>query len=82
MVEFKVDYPGNFVLVDHALARVDRGVWGALHVEGEADPTIYNGQIESGNGHSVKVTSNYESLRHLLSPGGRRSHLRGVICPS
>ena len=51
MVEFKVEYPGNFVLVDHALARVDRGAWGALHVEGEADPTIYDGQIESGNGH-------------------------------
>ena len=51
MVEFKVDYPGNFVLVDHALARVDRGAWGALHVEGEADPTIYDGHIESGNGH-------------------------------
>ena len=51
MVEFKVDYPGNFVLVDHALARVDRGAWGALHVEGEADLTIYDGHIESGNGH-------------------------------
>jgi nitrite reductase (NO-forming) len=51
MVEFKVDFPGNFILVDHALARVDRGAWGALHVEGEADPTIYDGVIESGNGH-------------------------------
>ena len=51
MVEFQVDFPGNFVLVDHALARVDRGAWGALHVEGEADPTIYDGLIESGNGH-------------------------------
>ena len=51
MVEFKVDYPGNFVLVDHALARVDRGAWGMLHVEGEADPTIYNGEIQSGGGH-------------------------------
>src|SRR6201988_2568959 len=51
MVEFKVEYPGNFVLVDHALARVDRGAWGSLYVEGEADPTIYDGQIQSGNGH-------------------------------
>lgn len=51
MVEFKVDYPGNFVLVDHTLARVDRGAWGALHVEGEADPTIYDGLIESRHGH-------------------------------
>jgi nitrite reductase (NO-forming) len=51
MVEFTVEYPGNFVLVDHALARVDRGAWGVLHVEGEADPTIYDGTIETGGGH-------------------------------
>lgn len=51
MVEFTVDYPGNFVLVDHALARVDRGAWGVLHVTGEADPTIYNGEIQTGGGH-------------------------------
>ncbi|MEX0917066.1 MAG: copper-containing nitrite reductase [Candidatus Paceibacterota bacterium] len=34
-VEFKVEYPGNYVLVDHALSRVDRGAWGVLHVDGE-----------------------------------------------
>ena len=51
MVEFTVDYPGNFVLVDHALARVDRGAWGVLHVTGEADPTIFDGTIETGGGH-------------------------------
>src|SRR4030095_11817858 len=37
MVEFQVNFPGKFILVDHALARVDRGAWGALHVEGEPD---------------------------------------------
>jgi nitrite reductase (NO-forming) len=51
MVEFKVEYPGNYVLVDHALARVDRGAWGMLHVEGEADPSIYDGEIQTGGGH-------------------------------
>ncbi len=51
MVEFKLEYPGNFVLVDHALARVDRGAWGVLHVTGEADPTIYDGEITTGGGH-------------------------------
>jgi nitrite reductase (NO-forming) len=51
MVEFKLEYPGNFVLVDHALARVDRGAWGVLHVTGEADPSIYNGEITTGGGH-------------------------------
>lgn len=51
MVEFKVDFPGNYVLVDHALARVDRGAWGVLHVTGEADPAIFDGTIETGGGH-------------------------------
>lgn len=51
MVEFKVEYPGKYVLVDHALARVDRGAWGVLTVTGEADPSIYNGDIQTGGGH-------------------------------
>lgn len=51
MVEFKVDYPGNYVFVDHALSRLDRGAWGVLHVEGEADPMIFDGEIQSGHGH-------------------------------
>ena len=51
MVEFKLEYPGKYILVDHALARVDRGAWGVLMVEGEADHTIFNGEVESGGGH-------------------------------
>jgi len=51
VVEFTVDYPGNYVLVDHALSRLDRGAWGVLHVEGEADSSIYDGEMESGGGH-------------------------------
>lgn len=50
-VEFKVEYPGNYVLVDHALSRLDRGAWGVLHVGGEADKSIFDGVIESGGGH-------------------------------
>lgn len=50
-VEFKVDYPGNYVLVDHALSRLDRGAWGVLHVEGEANENIFKGAIETGHGH-------------------------------
>lgn len=51
VVEFKADYPGNYALVDHALARLDRGAWGVLHVEGEADHSIFEGEVESGGGH-------------------------------
>jgi nitrite reductase (NO-forming) len=43
VVEFGLDYPGNYVLVDHALARLERGAWGVLRVTGEADPTIFSG---------------------------------------
>ncbi|MCK4841957.1 MAG: nitrite reductase, copper-containing [Methylococcales bacterium] len=42
MVEFKLDVPGDFVLVDHALTRIDRGAWGILHVTGKEKPEIYS----------------------------------------
>jgi nitrite reductase (NO-forming) len=51
VVEFKAEYPGKYILVDHALARLDRGAWGVLTVGGHADPTIFDGVIESGGGH-------------------------------
>ncbi len=50
-VDFKLEYPGNYVLVDHALSRLDRGAWGVLRVAGEADKNIFDGEIQSGGGH-------------------------------
>jgi nitrite reductase (NO-forming) len=41
VVEFTVDYPGRYLLVDHALSRAERGLVGSLIVEGEADPEIF-----------------------------------------
>jgi len=41
MVEFKLDVPGDYVLVDHALSRVDRGAWGLLHVTGKEKEDVY-----------------------------------------
>ncbi len=51
VVDIQFDYPGNYILVDHALARIDRGAWGVLHVEGPADKAIFDGTIEAGHGH-------------------------------
>lgn len=51
IVEFRADYPGNYILVDHALSRLERGGWGVLRVEGEADPSIFSGIMQSGGGH-------------------------------
>jgi nitrite reductase (NO-forming) len=51
ITEFKTKVPGNYTLVDHALARAERGLLGVLHVEGAPNPDIYNGQVMSGMGH-------------------------------
>lgn len=51
VVEFDVQVPGNYVLVDHALARVDKGAWGVLKVSGEWNPEVYDGELQSGHGH-------------------------------
>jgi nitrite reductase (NO-forming) len=51
ITEFKTKVPGNYTLVDHALARAERGLLGVLHVEGAPNPDIFNGQVMSGMGH-------------------------------
>jgi nitrite reductase (NO-forming) len=51
ITEFKVDVPGNYTLVDHALSRVERGLIGVLHVDGPPNPEIYDGKMEPGSGH-------------------------------
>jgi nitrite reductase (NO-forming) len=42
IVEFKVDYPGKYVLVDHALSRAGKGLVGVLEVTGKADAAVYH----------------------------------------
>jgi len=51
ITEFKTQVPGNYTLVDHALARAERGLSGILHVEGAPNPEIYNGHVMPGMGH-------------------------------
>ena len=51
IVEFKLEVPGNYTIVDHALARAERGLAGLLQVEGPPNPEIYNGQVMPGMGH-------------------------------
>jgi len=51
IAEFKLNVPGNYTLVDHALARMERGLVGVLHVDGTPDPDIYDGKVMPGMGH-------------------------------
>lgn len=50
IVEFTADIPGTYVLVDHALARLDKGAWGTLSIVGEERPDIFFG--DSSGDHS------------------------------
>jgi nitrite reductase (NO-forming) len=40
IVDFKIDRPGRYVLVDHALSRLERGLAGFLIVDGPADDEL------------------------------------------
>ncbi len=42
IVEFTLDVPGDYVLVDHALSRLERGLVGMLHVVGEEDHDVFH----------------------------------------
>lgn len=43
IVEFKVDYPGNYIIVDHSIFRaIDKGAVGILTVTGRKDSKIFN----------------------------------------
>ena len=40
-VDIKLDVPGKYMLVDHALSRVERGLVGMLEVEGPDNPAVF-----------------------------------------
>ena len=49
IVEFKVDVPGTFILVDHSIFRAfNKGALGMLKVEGAENKKLYSGTIQEG----------------------------------
>jgi len=49
-VEFTVQVPGRYLLVDHALPRaLNKGAAGYLEVEGAPDPSVFDGAAGSGH---------------------------------
>ncbi|MGH7198129.1 MAG: copper-containing nitrite reductase [Candidatus Omnitrophota bacterium] len=40
IVEFKIEVPGDFTIVDHSIFRINKGALGTLHVEGEENPEV------------------------------------------
>jgi nitrite reductase (NO-forming) len=51
-VEFTLDVPGDYILVDHALTRaMDGGAVAILHASGADDPTVFDAPHGSDSGH-------------------------------
>jgi nitrite reductase (NO-forming) len=42
VVEFDLEVPGRYILVDHALSRLERGLVGFLLVTGEENPAVFH----------------------------------------
>lgn len=59
IVEFTVDVPGKYLLVDHALARMNKGAWAVLEVIGPENPAIFSAVAGAG--------VDLESNNHLIS---------------
>ena len=51
VVELKFQVPGRYILVDHALSRLQRGLAGFIMVDGPPAPEIFNGTPMPGSGH-------------------------------
>jgi nitrite reductase (NO-forming) len=62
IVEFKVDVPGKFLLVDHALSRMNKGAWAVLEVTGDAQPDIYS---QVPNDYKINSTSTESSQKEV-----------------
>jgi len=49
IVEFKVEVPGTFILVDHSIFRAfNKGALGMLKVKGEENKKVYSGELMEG----------------------------------
>lgn len=59
IVEFSLDVPGKYLLVDHALARMNKGAWAVLDVAGPAQKDIFS-QVETVPQNTMRMETMHE----------------------
>jgi nitrite reductase (NO-forming) len=59
IVEFTVDVPGKYLLVDHALARMNKGAWAVLEVTGPEQKDIFS-QVENMPQNTTEMKAVHE----------------------
>lgn len=63
MVEFEVDVPGEFILVDHSIFRAfNKGALGKIAVAGNENEKIYSGKIEDNLYKGINESSGPNNL--------------------
>src|SRR5207344_818154 len=78
IVEFKVDVPGTFIIVDHSLSRAfNKGALGMLKVTGPENLLVYSGkevdavylgsQAEAGAGSEKKIAALQEEMKQAIA---------------
>ncbi len=45
IVQFQLDVPGDYKLVDHAISRISQGAVGTLHADGAANPDVFDAGV-------------------------------------
>jgi nitrite reductase (NO-forming) len=50
IIDFKLQVPGDYVLVDHSIFRTDRGAIGILSASGDPAPAIFHSNKLAGGG--------------------------------
>ena len=68
IVEFKVEVPGTFILVDHSLTRAfHKGALGMLKVEGKEDKLVYSGKEVDAIYLGSQAEAGTEAAKRLAS---------------
>ncbi len=74
IVEFKVEVPGDLVLVDHSIFRAfNKGALGILKVEGEENEKVFGGKIAEGPYNPGTVVSAEVQTEESHEPGNEMS---------
>ncbi len=90
IVDFKVQVPGTFVIVDHSLSRAfNKGALGMLKVSGKEDLLVYSGkevdavylgrQAEAGSDSEKKVASLQAQMKEAIKTDPRIASLTKEI---
>lgn len=81
IVEFKLDVPANYILVDHAIFRTfNKGALGILKVEGKEDALVYSGRQQEGiyhpEGGALQTLPRGDNAKIAAAPADRSKEER------